>query len=140
MKLIRYQYPPLSTLSTLSDWLVGQSSTINACRSNLSPLDTRSAQVAVDLFEDSESYYARFEFPGVARELIDLQVEDSTLQLSLVEEQGVGSESSSVAAKRSLALPDDVDQERISAKLQDGVLTISLPKSVAQKPRQIEIN
>jgi HSP20 family protein len=41
---------------------------------------------------------------------------------------------------RSFTLPDDVDSARVEARLKDGVLYLTLPKSEAAKPRQIAIS
>ena len=41
--------------------------------------------------------------------------------------------------RRSFAVPQGIDGERIAANLQNGVLRLSLPKPAAAKPRQIEI-
>ena len=40
---------------------------------------------------------------------------------------------------RTVLLPTDVDEEKISAGFKDGVLTVTLPKSEERKPRRIEI-
>ena len=40
---------------------------------------------------------------------------------------------------RAFALPDGVDRERIEARLEDGVLTLTLPKAAEAKPRRIAL-
>ena len=40
---------------------------------------------------------------------------------------------------RSFALSDKVDRERIAAQLEDGVLTLTLPKTAGTRPRRIAI-
>jgi len=44
-----------------------------------------------------------------------------------------------VKFSRSFALPAEVDPEKATAKVQNGVLTVILPKAAAAKPRQIEV-
>jgi HSP20 family protein len=41
--------------------------------------------------------------------------------------------------QRSIRIGHPVDQERISAKLEDGLLTVELPKAEIAKPKTIEI-
>ena len=41
---------------------------------------------------------------------------------------------------RSFSLPDHLDDEKLAAKLVDGVLTIEIPRLQKAKPRRIEIN
>ena len=47
---------------------------------------------------------------------------------------------SSVELSRSLTVPDGINVEAISAKLEDGLLTVTLPKAETRKPRVIELN
>lgn len=41
--------------------------------------------------------------------------------------------------RRVIALPDDVDPERVNAKYRDGILQITVQRRVAAKPRQVEV-
>jgi len=51
-----------------------------------------------------------------------------------------GENTSSVTLSRSITLPDAVQEEAISARLEDGILTVSLPKQEYRKPRLITVN
>ncbi len=48
-------------------------------------------------------------------------------------------ESFSGRFQRSFSLPLDIDADKITAELKDGVLTVFLPKHEAQKPREISV-
>ena len=41
---------------------------------------------------------------------------------------------------RVMAMPSDIDPDRIEARLENGILTVMVPKSEAAKPRQIKVN
>lgn len=114
-------------------------------------------QIPVDLFESDESYIARFELPGVKRERIDLVAEGSVLTLEVRAEAAasVDIEASDdlvdeaepatperepeVISTRALKLPEDADSSAVSAKLEDGLLILTIPKSEDSKPRSINI-
>ena len=41
--------------------------------------------------------------------------------------------------RRAVTVPDGIDAGKVSAKLEDGILTVTLPKSEASKPRKISV-
>jgi HSP20 family protein len=69
------------------------------------------------------------EVPGVKKEGIDLQTNNGILSLV--------AETSNRRKSHSFRLPSYVDQAAITASLEDGVLTVRIPKSEAHKPRKI---
>ena len=101
----------------------------------------------VDLHETADAYVLTAEIPGLAREDLDIQFHDTRLTLSGVRrerrsesdqyhriERGHGSFS------RTFQLPLQVDAERITADLRDGVLTVTCPKSSDAAGRRIRIS
>ena len=138
MKLIRYQNLPNATVSAFDHLFGSRSAPIwgSQCASGgLSSLAT-----PVDLFEDESNFYARLELPGRSKGDIELELEDSVLTLSLKLEPEEGEEEGKSRILRALSVPDGVDQASVSATLEHGVLTVTLPKTEASKPRQIEIS
>ncbi len=102
----------------------------------------------VDIFEDSnQAIVLKAELPGIAREDIDLRVENNTLTLrgerkreqEVKQEQYHRVERSYGAFSRSFSLPTRVDTENVRAEFKDGVLVITLPVKAEAKPRQIEV-
>ncbi|MFM2082527.1 MAG: hypothetical protein RL380_1218 [Verrucomicrobiota bacterium] len=101
----------------------------------------------LDIAEDKDSYTVRAELPGLKREDISLSLHDGAL--SLAGERKVESEREGVAVhrrercfgkfQRVLALPTAVNADKVTAQFKDGVLTITLPKSEASKPKQIDV-
>lgn len=85
----------------------------------------------VDVFQNEDGYLVVADVPGATREGIEVKVEDRrlTLEGALVE----------ATFRREFQLPRDVDTDGIHADLAHGVLTLTLPKLEAARPRRIEI-
>jgi HSP20 family protein len=104
----------------------------------------------LDIGETGDEIVVELDAPGVRREDIDITLGDSTLHIrgrreSKKEEKGKSfyrSEREYGEFDRRIALPCEVDANRIDAGLKDGVLTIRLPKSAKAKEqeRKIEIH
>jgi HSP20 family protein len=102
---------------------------------------------AVNVWDDSEHVYAEAELPGM--ELSDLEIYvTGGNQLTIKGErkpwtpgQGVWhrQERGFGSFTRLIALPYDVDADRVEARFHNGVLTITMPKSEAAKPRKIAV-
>ena len=99
----------------------------------------------VDIYETEGEITVYADLPGVARDKLDINVEDNKLTItgtvaepeerlqSIYSEYGVG------GYTRSFQLGNAIDQSKINAALNDGVLTLMLPKAEALRPRKIEI-
>jgi HSP20 family protein len=100
---------------------------------------------AADLSETDDSYVVRVELPGVRKDQLDLQLQDRELVITgevTHEQEGRRHRSNRPAGRfeyRTM-LPGDVKSEAVSAQLADGVLTVTVPKSEAARPRHIEIS
>lgn len=103
--------------------------------------------VALDVAETDRAYEFKFDVPGVRREDIDIDFGQGHLSVSgerrheATEEKKSyrQSERSFGAFSTSFALPADVDGDKISADLKDGVLTITVPKSDDPRKRAKKI-
>jgi HSP20 family protein len=93
-------------------------------------------RLAVDLYEDDTAYQAVMELPGVKKE--DVKVDLTSDTLTITAERKLAEDSTRTFA-RSLTLPDDVSRDTITAKLEDGILTLTLPKAEQAKPRPINV-
>ena len=103
---------------------------------------------AISLSETSDNYLIRAELPGVKAE--DLEIQATGNNLSLTGERRIDDATDNVryhrrereAGKfsRMIGLPGEIDAENIDAHLDSGVLTITVPKAEAAKPRQITVN
>lgn len=100
----------------------------------------------IDIFDNGEGLVLRADLPGVSGETLELQVQDNKLTLFgrvavqapddarlIHQEYRVGD------YLRSFILSEDVDHERISAKLVNGVLEVTLPRAAQAEPRRIQV-
>lgn len=103
---------------------------------------------SVDIYENAnQEIVLKAELPGIAREDIDLRVENNTLTLrgerkrdaTVKQEQYHRVERSYGGFSRSFALPTRIDTEQVRAEFKDGVLSITLPVKAEAKPRQISV-
>ncbi len=102
----------------------------------------------INLTEDTDKFYVRAELPGVKTDDIEMQATSKNLSISgkrKIEVEGEGvryhrREREAGKFSRIIAMPTEIDPDRIEARMQDGILTIHIPKADAVKPRQITIN
>jgi HSP20 family protein len=97
-------------------------------------------RLATDVHEDAANYYVRFELPGVKKEAVKVEVAEGVLTVGADRTEKSGDSESTVTLSRSINLPDTVQVDGISAKLEDGILTVTLPKQEQPKPKQITVN
>ncbi|MBD5781232.1 Hsp20/alpha crystallin family protein [Pelagicoccus sp. NFK12] len=94
----------------------------------------------LDVHGDDDHYFVTAELPGVSKDAIDLKVENSVLSISVNVEDKSGNGESKRTMTRSITVGDDIDIEGVSAKLENGMLQVSLPKAEERRPRKIEIS
>jgi len=140
MRIVNY-YPtnrsilPTYGLSARSLW-TGLESEIDRLVSGAAAFG---ADFPVDLDEDQNNAYVRAELPGVKREDIKVETADGYLTLSASRKEKGGENEETFALSRSVGIPADVQTEKVSAAYENGVLTVTLPKSEQRKPRQVEV-
>lgn len=104
-------------------------------------------QPAVDIYETGESIVIKAELPDVDQKDIDVRIEDNTLILrgerkhedEVKKENYHRIERYFGTFQRSFTLPATINQEKVEANCEKGVLTITLPKKEEIKPKQINI-
>ncbi len=99
-----------------------------------------------DIYETDETLTVVMEMPGVEKEALDVALESNVLRvggrIDFSKYEGmepVYTEYNIGHYTRSFTLSSKIDQEKISAQLEDGVLTLTLPKVKDALPRQIAI-
>ena len=107
----------------------------------------RSWLPATDVSETPEAVTLRLEVPGLTRDQIRIAVENNTLTVRGEKTQETSSENEKFrrtersfgSFERSFSLPGYVATEQVQASLQDGVLSITLPRREETKAREIRI-
>ena len=99
-----------------------------------------------DVWETEDALTVVMEVPGVARGAVEVELKEDVLRVEARVDparyeglQPVHTEYGVGHWARSFALPDKVDREGIEARLEDGVLTLTLPKAAEAKPRRIAL-
>lgn len=106
--------------------------------------DERYVTPPVDIFENSDGLTVKADLPGVAKEDLDVRVENHVLTIRaranhVAAGEPIYREYGLVNFFREFELSDKVDQLKISADLRNGVLTLNLPKAEEAKPRRIDV-
>lgn len=109
---------------------------------------TRSGFMKVDIGETDQAYWLEAELPGVDKDQVQIDLNDGQLTISVEQneesevkdEKYLRKERHCCSMKRSFVL-DNIDEEKIAAKLENGVLRLDLPKKEQQKTitRKIDI-
>jgi HSP20 family protein len=139
------EFQPISALLRLQDalqraferpmapWLAGPSG--------------RGVFPALNVFNEKENFVVRMELPGLSPENIVIDRQGQTLRIEGKREQPSIDEGSLHRRERwageftrSLQLPEDLDLDKTEASYRNGILTVRVPKSEAQKPRQIPVS
>ena len=138
MSMIRYQpWGMMEQMRREMDHMMGEENAASA--SDWVP--------AVDIKEDKERFIISADLPGIAPKDIDIHAENGMLTIqgereSEKKEQRQGYkriERSYGSFLRRFTLPDTADTDRISARGENGVLTITIPKRAEIQPRKISV-
>ena len=103
---------------------------------------------AMDLVETDEQFVLTADLPGLKHDDVDIELENNVLTIA-----GARAADSEPDAKgyyrlerargsfsRSIALPDGIDPDAVTANFDAGVLTVRIPKPVEAKPRRVRID
>ena len=143
MRLINYNYSPLSVSNRLNRLLGTRTSAIERFGELFDGFwdtETVSNQPAVDFYEDDKNFFVRLELPGVKKDAISLEFENAVLTLSSDHSETKKSEQTSYSFKRSIALPEGAAPDKVTANLKDGILTVTIPKREVAEKRLIKVN
>ncbi len=101
----------------------------------------------IDIYESNEGLVLIADLPGVSVKTLELQVQNNKLTLlgrvtkkMPADARLVHKEYEEGDFLRSFILSEDVDHERVTARLNDGVLEVVLPRAPKSTPRRIEVS
>jgi HSP20 family protein len=131
-------FDPLASLRLFEDSFTRM---VNEPRAN------RPWSPAVDIYETENELVLKADLPDVDLKDIDVKVENQTLSISgerkFDQEQTEKGyhriERSYGSFVRSFSVPNTFDTEHIAAEFKNGVLSVTLPKKEAAKPRQVKV-
>lgn len=115
-----------------------------------SSLGSRVWVPAMDVAERKDAYVVQAELPGLRPDQVDVSFEKNVLTIRGTKPASFdaaaegelrifAAERVSGTFERSVRLPEFVDAERITASVDNGVLTVTVPKAEAAQPRKIRI-
>lgn len=120
---------------------------------NVSPADVPEAThsgvlvaPAVDIFENATSITLLADMPGVAPDRLEIDLNEGVLTITGRTESPQGAHEEVILREyrpatfqRKFTLSQSVDQSKIEARLEDGVLHLELPKVAKAQPRKIQV-
>lgn len=99
----------------------------------------------VNLHQTADTYTLEVEMPGVGRDGVEVSLDDGQLAITGHKQSvdlgtPVYRERLGTAYRRVFDLDPSIDTSKITARLEQGVLTVSLQKAEAAKPRKISVS
>ncbi len=99
---------------------------------------------AVDIYETKDAYVLQADMPGVPKDGLEITLEGSTLVLvgrrtAQPSPRGQASPENRVEYRRVFELDPMIDTGKVKARIEQGVVTVELPKAEKVKPRKIKI-
>lgn len=130
------RFDPFRDIDRLTEQLIGaQAGTARAPRF-----------MPMDLYRSGDHFVLNADLPGVDPESVDISVDNGTLTIKAErmdsvpgDVQWIASERFTGTYMRQLALGDGIDDQAVSARYENGVLSVTLPVAEKAKPRKISV-
>lgn len=107
----------------------------------------RGSYPPINVFRQGDDFVAITELPGITRDDVDIQVKENQLRISGGKKIEYGDGASihrreRIAGRfdRTIALPMEIDPDKVRAEYHDGILALFLPQAERTKPKSIRIN
>jgi len=102
---------------------------------------------ALDVYENQDRYIVKAELPGLKKEAIEASLQNDTLTISGERKNESAPKDAATHRserffgrfQRTVTLPVPVAADQVVASYQDGILTVTLPKTEAAKPKRIDV-
>lgn len=103
--------------------------------------DEKLDAMKTDITENSENYVLEIELPGFAKENITVDFENEYLTVSAEKKESDGEKKTYIRKERSVSCQrsyyvGDIDENKITAKYENGILYLTIPKKEKQKPQR----
>ena len=131
----------MATLSRAMDDVIGQTN---------ESLNGQYWVPSMDAWETEQAFVVQVDLPGLTPEQVDVSFDRNTLTVRGTRSDTIPTdkgekrvffvERSPGSFSRTLRFPQYVEASKIDAKFENGVLTVTVPKSEAAKPRKIQVN
>lgn len=103
---------------------------------------------ALDVWETPSDVVYSFDLPGIPEDQISIEVKDDTLTVSAERQRSEETSEDGLyryerrfgSFARAVGLPQGVDQDKIAARYENGVLEVRVPKPAEQQPKRIELS
>lgn len=100
------------------------------------------AAFRVDVYQDDDNHYIIAELPGFDRKDVSVELENEVLTISATrkagsEKEGEGREEN---FSRSITVDKSVVADKVAAKLENGLLRVTLPKAEERRPKLIKVS
>jgi len=145
MAIIRWD--PFRDLTTLRERMNVLFGDVYPSRGEEKDLVANTWNPSVDIYEHNGNLVLTAEVPGLDENDIEVKIEDSTLTIQgdrkfekeVKEENYHRVERSYGSFFRSFSLPRNIDQDKIKAENENGILKITMPKKAELKPKNVKI-
>ncbi|MFN8791915.1 MAG: Hsp20/alpha crystallin family protein [Bdellovibrionales bacterium] len=111
-------------------------------------LQSLSFSPSCEIVEEDNNYILKFELPGVTKDRVKVEADKDQLTIRAERKEEKKSESKKKylsemyygSYTRSFTLPGPVDEKKVDAKFENGVLTVTVPKTESLKAKQIPVH
>ena len=101
-----------------------------------------------EVSEENNHYTLKFDLPGIPKDQVKIELADNRLTVSAERKEETRKDTKKVHLEelsygsymRTFTLPSAVDEKKVDAKYDNGVLTITIPKMESAKAKQIEVH
>ncbi len=111
------------------------------------PVSSRGLYPLADVKEDDDKYTVTVEVPGIDKKDLKIKIKKNSLLVEGEKKEETKEESESYLRversygnfRRAFSFASDLDEKKVNAEFKDGILTVTLPKTEKEKPKEIEV-
>lgn len=111
------------------------------------PVSSRGLYPLADVKEDDDKYTVTVEVPGIDKKDLKIKIKKNSLLVEGEKKEETKEEGESYLRversygnfRRAFSFASDLDEKKVNAEFKDGILTVTLPKTEKEKPKEIEV-